>query len=123
MTPYRFEFESSYQDVADFIVAGDGPQYRVRLRRSADEYWRECTSYSPEKWAAEVVPLEWALVRAQGGCGRPIAPAVLAAFRDYYRREYNDAGPRWAAQAIFDAGQFVRWDFWPPKPGAEQRAA
>ena len=122
MTPYRFAFSSSYQDVAEFTVEGDGLPYRVSLRRSADESWRECTTYSPERWGAEVVPVTWALVRAHGGCAHPIAPAVLSAFCDYYRREYHDAGPRWAAQAIFDGGRFVRWDFWPPKHTPDPRA-
>jgi hypothetical protein len=122
MTPYRFAFSSSYQDVAEFTVEGDGLPYRVSLRRSADESWREYTSYTPERWAAEIVPLEWALVRAQGGCAHPIAYPVLAAFRDWYAREYGDAGPRWAAQAIFSDGQFIRWDFWPPKHSADPRA-
>ena len=122
MTPYRFSFCSAYQDVAEFTVEGDGLPYRVSLRRSADESWRECTTYSPEQWAAEVVPVTWALVRAHGGCAHPIAPAALAAFRDWYAKEYGDAGPQWAAHAIIDAGQFVRWDFWPPKHTADPRA-
>lgn len=122
MTAYRFSFCSAYQDVAEFMVHGDGLPYRVSLRRSADESWREYTSYTPEQWAVEVVPLEWALVRAHGSA-TPIAPAVLAAFRDWYAKEYGDAGPRWAAHAIFDGGRFVRWEFWPPKHCAEQRAA
>jgi hypothetical protein len=121
MTAYRFSFCSAYQDVAEFMVEGDGLPYRVSLRRSADESWREYTSYTPEQWAAEVVPLEWALVRAHGS-STPIAYPVLAAFRDWYAEEYGDAGPRWAAHAVFDGDQFVRWDFWPPKHSADPRA-
>lgn len=122
MTAHRFSFCSAYQDVAEFMVEGDGLPYRVSLRRSADESWRDYTSYTPEQWAAEVVPVEWALVRAYNS-SIPIAYPVLAAFRDWYAKEYGDAGPRWAAHAIIDGGRFVRWEFWPPKPGAEQRAA
>lgn len=85
---YRFQWTCAYMGVTEYEVAGDGPAYRVELRREAPDYERAVYSGSDEQWQREVVGAI-GLLRRMYRSGDPIPQAVVVAFNAWRASEHE----------------------------------
>jgi hypothetical protein len=85
---YRFRWTCAYMGVIEYEVAGDGPAYRVELRREAPDYEQAIYSGSDEQWQREVVGAV-GLLRRMYHSGDPIPQAVIVAFNAWRASEHE----------------------------------
>ncbi len=78
---YRFAFISHYMDVSDYLVSGDGPDYRVSVRHAAHDDMRRYTRYTESEWKDLIVPTI-GLMRKVGG--DETSESVQAAFSAWH---------------------------------------
>jgi hypothetical protein len=81
---YRFRWTCSYMGNVEYEVAGDGPTYRVELRREAPDCERAIFGGTEEDWQWDVVGTIGVLKRV----GREIPPAVVQEFNTWRAEEH-----------------------------------
>jgi hypothetical protein len=88
VTRYRFRWTCAYMGCVEYEVLGDGPQYKVEIRRSTSEYERSVFNGTEDEWQRDVLG-------ALGGLRRYHMPTesipdpVVDAFNDWRAAEHS----------------------------------
>ena len=72
----------------EYVVTGDGPEYKIELRREAAAYERSIFNGTEDEWQREVVG-SIGLLRRRYWPFDPIRPEVVAAFNAWRRAEHT----------------------------------
>lgn len=87
MPKYEFRFISAYLGQIDYEVFGDGPSYRVSVRREASAYERSIFNGGDAEWQRDVVDAI-GLIHKRASY-EPISGAVVEAFNAWRQGEHD----------------------------------
>ena len=87
MTRYRFRWTCAYMGCVEYEVLGDGPPYKVEIRRSTSEYERSIFNGTEDEWQRDVLEAMGGLRRYHTPC-EPIPDAVVDAFNEWRAAEH-----------------------------------
>lgn len=86
---YRFRWTCSYMGTVEYEVIGDGPSYRVEIRRSVCDYQRKIYNGDEAEWQRDVVAAI-DLLRRRTFSERPIPADVTAAFNVWLQANHAE---------------------------------